>query len=252
MMKHQGDELCYFISDIHLASADEDSWKLFMKFAQEEACKAQHLYILGDLFEVWIGDDAPMGTLKPIVTQLRRLSAMGTQIYIMHGNRDFLLGEHFTHSIGARLLSEYTVINLFGEPTLLLHGDSLCIDDTAYQAFRAQVRQPQWQQQFLMQPIATRQAYAQQAREKSSEHKTHSVLEIMDVNLNEVKATMARDQVQQMIHGHTHRPAVHRLTIDSKKCVRYVLGDWSEETRIIRATSTQISLLRYSHLGFAE
>ncbi len=252
MIAHSGEQLCYFISDLHLASANDAAFELFVRFAQQEALKAQHLYILGDLFEAWIGDDAPTDSLQPILSRLRRLSDNGTQLYIMHGNRDFLLGDQFTKSIGAKLLPEYTVINLFGTSTLLLHGDSLCTDDAAYQEFRAQVRDANWQQEFLSQPLASRRAYAEQARGKSGEYKAQVEKDIMDVNDDDVTATMARYQVQQMIHGHTHRPAVHHSTVGSRTCVRYVLGDWSDNALIVRATHKQTALIQYSLSGFAE
>jgi UDP-2,3-diacylglucosamine hydrolase len=147
-------------------------------------------------------------------------------VYFMHGNRDFLLGQRYAARCGMRILPDPSVINLFGQPALLLHGDTLCTDDVAYQGFRAQVRDPAWQANFLRQPIDRRRAFAEQARAASRQHQATAASAIMDVNPGEVERVLRRFGVRRMIHGHTHRPAVHRVELDGAEAERIVLGDW--------------------------
>lgn len=230
-----------FISDLHLDPARPAITALFLDFLRGEARSAEALYILGDLFEAWIGDDTPSETADAVALELRALSDAGVPVLFMHGNRDFLLGADYARRAGMRLLPDPCVIDLYAEPTLLLHGDLLCTDDTAYQAFRAQTRDPAFQQQFLAQPLAARIAYAQQARAASQARQAEmkqgdraQFETVTDVAPDEVVASFARYGVARMIHGHTHRPAVHTLDANGRSCTRIVLGDWYEQGSVLR------------------
>lgn len=218
-----------FISDLHLHPSQPAITDLFIKFLGQAAQRAQALYILGDLFEAWLGDDDPSELGNAVTTALRSLSASGVPIYSLRGNRDFLLGEHFAAASGVQLLPDSVVIDLHGEPTLLLHGDTLCLDDHDYQKFRAQVRDPGWQAQILRLPIAQRQALAAQLREGSRAAGMHKSAEITDVNVPEVERVLRQQGLRRLIHGHTHRPAIHEWLLDGQLARRAVLGDWSEQ-----------------------
>ena len=215
-----------FIADIHLGSEHPEISKRFIEFLQQQAAAAEALYILGDLFEVWIGDDAVQPEHQPAITALKQLTDSGTAVYVMHGNRDFLLGKEFEAMSGCQLISEPLVIDLYGTPTLLLHGDVLCTDDSDYMQMRQQLRSPAWQQQFLAATEEQRLQVARQYRDESRSRTQTKSLEIMDVNCNAVIETMRSHGVTQLIHGHTHRPAVHELEIDGQAGKRIVLGDW--------------------------
>lgn len=222
-----------FISDLHLDPRRPAITRLFLDFLQaERGCGA--LYILGDLFEAWIGDDVTAGQ-EPVLEALAAFSRQ-TPLYFMHGNRDFLVGERFADVTGARLLPDPSLVDLFGQPTLLMHGDSLCVDDEEYQRFRRMVRDPAWQAEFLARPPAERIAYAQQARKVSSERNQGLAEYLMDVNPGEVESALRRHGVACLIHGHTHRPAVHSLDVDGRPCRRIVLGDWYEQGSVLRVT----------------
>lgn len=224
--------LVLFISDLHLDPARPAIVELFMGFLARRAPEAEALYILGDLFEAWIGDDA-VDAGHPVIAAMRALSDRGVPLYVMRGNRDFLLGEDFAAMTGATLLPDPTLIELHGEPTLLMHGDSLCIDDVEYQQFRAMVRDPDWQQAFLAKSVEERKAYAQQARTES-QGRNQSIDEyLMDVNQGAVDETMRRHGVRQLIHGHTHRPAIHEMTLDGSPARRIVLGDWYDQGSVL-------------------
>lgn len=230
-----------FISDLHLDPARPAITELFLAFLRGEAREADALYILGDLFEAWIGDDTPSPAADAVAVALREVADAGVPVYFMPGNRDFLVGEDYARRAGFRILPDPTVIDLYGEPVLLLHGDLLCTDDTAYQAFRAQTRDPAFIAQFLAQPLAARVAFAQQARAASqarqSELKQESNAQfetITDVAPAEVEAWFARYGVQRMIHGHTHRPAIHSLVVGELPRARIVLGDWYEQGSVLR------------------
>ncbi|MDR6671483.1 UDP-2,3-diacylglucosamine diphosphatase [Xanthomonas sp. 1678] len=238
-----------FISDLHLDPARPAITELFLEFLRGEARSADALYILGDLFEAWIGDDTPSAAADAVALELRAVSDAGVPVYFMHGNRDFLLGADYARRAGMRLLPDPCVIDLYGEPTLLLHGDLLCTDDTAYQAFRAQTRDPAFQQQFLAQPLAARIAYAQQARAASQARQAEmkqgdraQFETVTDVAPDEVVATFARYGVARMIHGHTHRPAVHTLEANGRSCTRIVLGDWYEQGSVLRVDAQDCRL----------
>lgn len=215
-----------FISDLHLHETRPQITRAFFHFLHTQATGAEQLYILGDFFDAWIGDDDDNALNAEVAAELKKLSDSGTQIFLMHGNRDFLLGEHFAAQAGAQLIAEGTVIDLYGCPTLLLHGDDLCTDDKDYIAFRQQVRSPQWQQQILAQPLAARRALAAQLREKSQAMNSLKAEDIMDVSPAEVIRVMENAAVTRLIHGHTHRPARHALKVNQKDAERMVLGDW--------------------------
>lgn len=223
-----------FISDLHLDPERPEITRLFLDFLAGEARRAEALYILGDLFEAWIGDDDDDPHHARVTAGLRALAEAGVPVRVMHGNRDFLLGADFAARSACRLLPEHELIELYGEPTLLLHGDTLCTDDTAYQQFRAQVRSPAWQQAFLAKPLAERRAFAAQARRESRLAQSRLDQAIMDVNPEAVKKVMREHGVRRLIHGHTHRPAVHEFELDGAPATRIVLGDWYEQGSVLR------------------
>lgn len=228
-----------FISDLHLDPERPAITELFGQFVRGEARHADALYILGDLFEAWVGDDDPSDTGAFVARELRALRDAGVPVYFVHGNRDFLLGSDFARRAGMTILPDPTVIVLHGRPALVMHGDTLCSDDVKYQAFRAQTRNPAWQAQFLSQPLAARLAFAQQARAASKAHQTGlqadgAMESITDVSPATVRDTLARFGVDTLIHGHTHRPAVHALDVDDTPCRRIVLGDWYEQGSVLR------------------
>ncbi|MDQ5908745.1 MAG: UDP-2,3-diacylglucosamine hydrolase [Pseudomonadota bacterium] len=223
------DQATLFISDLHLDPRRPAMTGLLLKFLEQPAREAEALYILGDLFEAWIGDDDDAEPGPTVAAALRTLTGVGVPVYFLHGNRDFLLGERFAAASGVQLLPESVVIELAGEPVLLLHGDTLCIDDREYQAFRAQVRHPAWQAQILALPLAQRRALAGQLRETSRQVAQQKATDIIDVNLAEVDRVMLAHGVQRLIHGHTHRPAIHDLRLEGQPAQRAVLGDWQEQ-----------------------
>lgn len=227
-----------FISDLHLCDQQPDITRSFIQFCHNQAREARALYILGDFFEYWLGDDALDKTAKTAQSALRSLSDDGIRLYFMAGNRDFLLGSEFANSCGMTLLSEPHIIELNDEPVLLVHGDAECTDDIPYQQIRKQFRDPNWQQQFLSLPIPKRIEFAQQAREASREHTQSSDHMIMDVNLQAIDALFEQHQVNTLIHGHTHRPAIHNH--DGKR--RIVLGDWHHQISYLRCDNTGLTL----------
>jgi UDP-2,3-diacylglucosamine hydrolase len=225
-----------FVSDLHLDAARPRITRLFLNFLNTEARGVQALYILGDFFEAWIGDDDPDPYHVEIMNAVRTLTASGVPVYFMHGNRDFLIGSEFARITGCTLLAESTVVNLYGTRTLLLHGDTLCTDDVEYQKFRRQVRDPGWQQAFLARPLAERRAFAYQARAASQTQSASKPDYLMDVNQSEVERVMREHGVTRLIHGHTHRPAVHRFAVNGQDLIRMVLGDWYEQSSVLIAT----------------
>ncbi len=236
-----------FISDLHLDPERPEITRLFGEFIDGEARGAEALYILGDLFEAWVGDDDPSDTGALVAERLAALSAGGVPVHFMHGNRDFLLGSDYARWAGMTLLEDPTVVELHGRRALLMHGDTLCTDDVAYQQFRAQTRNPAWQKQFLAQPLAARQAFAQQARAASQarqgELRDAGKMEtITDVATATVDAAFREHGVGLLIHGHTHRPAVHALDVDGRACTRVVLGDWYEQGSVLRVDADGMRL----------
>lgn len=215
-----------FTSDVHLNEADPEITALFKQFLSGVARGADALYILGDLFESWVGDDDDRPLVLDIQQALRDYTATGVPTYFMRGNRDFLIGEGFALRTGITLLEDPTIIDLNGMAVLLMHGDTLCTDDVAYQAFRRLTRDPEWQAQFLSQPLGARRAYAERARQESKKHTSTMVSQIMDVNVQAVLDAFEKSKAQRMIHGHTHRPAIHRHEADTFVCYRTVLTDW--------------------------
>ncbi|WP_417567014.1 UDP-2,3-diacylglucosamine diphosphatase [Marinobacter sp.] len=217
-----------FISDLHLEESRPDITEAFLAFLDEKAAGVEQLYILGDFFEAWIGDDERTPLQEQVAAALRTVNESGTKIFLMHGNRDFLIGEDFCNRAGATLLNDPSVIDLYGTPTLLMHGDSLCTADVEYQKFRANMRNPQWQQMILQRPLKDRQQMARQLREISMAKNQGKEEFIMDVTPGEVIREMEVHGVQRLIHGHTHRPAVHELTASGEPAKRIVLGDWDK------------------------
>ncbi|MBJ7573576.1 UDP-2,3-diacylglucosamine diphosphatase [Luteimonas sp. MC1828] len=236
-----------FVSDLHLDPARPDITRLFGAFLDGEARGADALYILGDLFEAWVGDDDPSETGAFVAERLAALAASGVPVHFMHGNRDFLLGAAYAQRAGMLLLDDPTVIDLHGRRALLMHGDTLCTDDIAYQQFRAQTRDPAWQAQFLAQPLAARLAFARQARAASQarqgELRDAGTMEtITDVAPEAVAAAFRGHGVDLLIHGHTHRPAVHGLDVEGRACSRVVLGDWYEQGSVLRVDADGMRL----------
>ena len=223
-----------FISDLHLDDRRPETTALLHQFLQDEAVNADALYILGDLFEFWLGDDVQSECSAEVAISLSRLTDKGVPCYFMHGNRDFLLQEDYAKLAGMTLLPEEHVADLYGEQVLLMHGDSLCTDDIPYQQFRALVRDPAWQQDFLSKTPQERLQVALQARDASTEHKGNVTMDIMDVNPGEVIAAFERHGVSRMIHGHTHRPATHDLEVNGQTVQRIVLGDWYTQSSVLR------------------
>ena len=223
-----------FISDLHLDAEHPETIRRFSTFMQRDARNASELYILGDLFEAWIGDDDDDARLQPIVAALREVTRSGVPCAVMHGNRDFLIGERFCASTGCRLLGDYERIEINGEPVLLTHGDLLCTDDTRYQALRGQLRSPAWQRDFLAKTVAERRKIATDLRQMSAVEIAAKSEYIMDVNQGTVERTMREFDVRLLLHGHTHRPAIHRFTLDGHPAQRIVLGAWYEQESFVR------------------
>lgn len=222
-----------FVSDLHLDAALPEIGDQFTDFLATVGGRFEALYILGDLFESWVGDDDPQPEKQRLADALSVIRGGGTPIYFMHGNRDFLLGRDYARAAGMQLLEDEVVVELGGRRVLLMHGDSLCTDDHEYQAFRATVRDPQWQRAFLSQPLAQRLALARAARDRSRARNANAPAAIMDVNQAAVEAAMRRYGVTELLHGHTHRPAVHEFELDGAPARRVVLGDWYDQGSIV-------------------
>ena len=223
-----------FISDLHLDDRRPETTAMLLDFLKNEAYNADALYILGDLFEFWLGDDVPSACSTAVATALSSLNDSGVPCFFIHGNRDFLLMEDYAASAGLSLLPEEHVVDLYGERVLLMHGDSLCTDDIPYQQFRALVRNPIWQKDFLSKTPQERLQIALQARDASAEHKDNVDMDIMDVNPGEVELAFTRHGVRRMIHGHTHRPDTHDLIVNGQEAQRIVLGDWYHQGSVLR------------------
>lgn len=220
-----------FISDLHLAGERPEANRQFFRFLDEEAARADALYVLGDLFEYWAGDDELQDAAgDPLAAQVaggfRRLVESGVPVHFMHGNRDFLAGAGFLGACGARFLEDPSVLRFGGEPVALLHGDTLCTDDKAYQAWRLKARSAEFRRDFLARPLAERHRLIGGMREESKQVTAATPAEIMDVNADAVRDAFRQLRVRRMIHGHTHRPARHELDVDGARCERWVLPDW--------------------------
>jgi UDP-2,3-diacylglucosamine hydrolase len=224
----------YFLSDLHLCDERPRISALFVDFLTGPALTAQAVYILGDLLEYWVGDDTLTRDSPSFVGALRALTDHAVPTYLMHGNRDFLLGARFAASTGCQLIEDPTVISLFGTPTLLMHGDTLCTDDVAYQNMRTQVHDPKWQQQVLAQTWEQRVALAQRYRSESQKQTRAKPEYITDVNQQAVENAMRTASVTRLIHGHTHRSAVHEFMLDGQPAQRIVLPDWYEHGGVLK------------------
>jgi UDP-2,3-diacylglucosamine hydrolase len=232
-----------FVSDVHLDVSAPEATAQFLAFLAAEAAAAQALYILGDLFEAWVGDDDADPDKERVCQALKALVCGGVPCFAMHGNRDFLLGAGFCERSGCQLLSDPVVAQIEGETVLLTHGDALCTDDHSYQELRSVVRDRAWQQRFLALPRARRELLADEARAGSRRHTTRTVPYIMDVNAAAVTAAFRAAGVRRMIHGHTHRPGVHRHEVDGAGAERLVLGAWHQQGSYIRCEAGSYQLI---------
>ncbi len=231
-----------FISDLHLHATRPRMIELFLWFLHEQAARAEALYILGDLYEAWIGDDLTEPDSDPVIAGLRALTDSGVHAAFLPGNRDFLAGARFAALTGCRLLEDPTRIDLYGCGTLLMHGDTLCTGDVEYQKFRKLVHDPAWQRQFLALSREERLRLAAQARAESKAHTGTQSEEIMDVEPDAVVEALERYGVEQLIHGHTHRPALHHLQVRGRPARRFVLGDWYESGSVLRCDADGCAL----------
>ena len=222
-----------FISDLHLHPSRPAIIECFLTFLKQQQGQAEALYILGDLFETWVGDDHPEPSYQPVKSALKAFSNAGTPAYLMHGNRDFLLSGQFTAETGCCLLPDPTRIDLYGTATLLMHGDSLCSDDKDYQRLRSRVRDPAWQQDILGLPLEQRLKMAQQARQLSAQSKQGKDETIMDANQDAIRRSVEKNQADLLIHGHTHRPGIHTFRHNGREITRIVLGDWYETGSVL-------------------
>ncbi|KLV09133.1 UDP-2,3-diacylglucosamine hydrolase [Photobacterium aquae] len=225
-----------FISDLHLSAERHDITACFLNFMANEASQADALYVLGDLFEMWVGDDDDSPFHQQIKTAFRTLTDSGVPCYFIHGNRDFLIGQQFARETGVELLAEHTVIDLYGTPALILHGDTLCTLDLDYQRYRKKVHNRFIQWLYFCLPLSYRQKIGDKLRSNSSNTNQTKSNTIMDVTPDEVVSQLRQHQVALMIHGHTHRPAVHELDMDGSPATRIVLGDWYEHGSVLVCT----------------
>jgi UDP-2,3-diacylglucosamine hydrolase len=223
-----------FISDLHLDASRPDIVEQFIEFIRTQAHDADALYILGDLFESWVGDDAPDPAQQGAIAAIKALTDSGVACFVMHGNRDFLLGGRFCRESGATLLPDPVIVTLYGERVLVMHGDALCTDDRAYQRLRGTVRDTQWQRQFLALSVTARRALAGAARAGSQAHTATLEYAIADVNADSVACALRGAGISTLLHGHTHRPRMHALTVDGRACTRIVLGDWYTQGSVLR------------------
>lgn len=231
-----------FVSDLHLDAARPHITDLFVQFVNDEAISSNALYILGDLFEAWIGDDVADAAGDRVATAIANLHTRNVPVFFIHGNRDFLLGDAWARRARVTLLADPSLVVIEGQPTLLMHGDTLCSDDIDYQAFRNQVHQPRWQREFLAQSHTERSAFATHARDESRRQTASKQGTIMDVNADAVAAAMRAHKVTRLIHGHTHRPAIHDLDIDGVAAQRIVLGDWYDQGSVLRLDAGGLEL----------
>ena len=218
-----------FISDLHLREEQPETLRAFDALLAGPAREVDKLYILGDLFEYWAGDDDDTPLARHVAKGLRALADGGVQVFFLAGNRDFLMAKQYAEQCGLTLLNEPTEIELDGHRVLLSHGDTLCTDDTAYQQYRQMVRNPAWQAGFLAKPLAERRAFIDQLRQRSRQETSTKSMQIMDVNASAVEALLREHGCPTLIHGHTHRPARHVHDVDGRECVRWVLSDWHDD-----------------------
>lgn len=234
-----------FIADLHLCTEEPAITAGFLRFLAGEARQADALYILGDLFEAWIGDDDPNPLHREMAAAIKALVESGVPCFFIHGNRDFLIGKRFARESGMTLLPQEKVLDLYGRRVLIMHGDTLCTDDAGYQAFRAKVHQPWLQTLFLALPLFIRKRVAVRMRAGSKAANSNKSLAIMDVNKHAVVAEMEKYRVQWLIHGHTHRPDVHALTVNGEPAFRVVLGAWHREGSMVKVTPDDVELIAF-------
>lgn len=225
-----------FISDLHLSPSHPEITACFLRFLKEDATKASALYVLGDLFESWIGDDDTTPLHTTVSNAFKTLSDTGVALYFIHGNRDFLVGKKFADASGMTILPQHSVIDLFGKPTLIMHGDTLCIQDQAYQRYRKKVHNPFIQWLFFRLPLSVRRRIGEKLRAGSAKSNQQKSYEIMDVDQDEVKRVMQECNVTQLVHGHTHRPAIHDISLGTDLAQRIVLGDWYTQGSVLVCT----------------
>ena len=236
-----------FVSDLHLDNTRPEVIKYFLNYLKSLNSDIESLYILGDFVEYWVGDDDPAEGLTDLFAEIRRRSKMH-DIYFMHGNRDFMMSEDFCKKLGMKLIPDPSIISLYGRKVLLMHGDTLCIDDHAYQDFRKLVRSDSWQKEVLKKSLEERIMLAKELRQKSLKETGTKKEIIMDVNENEVNKTFLKYNVNLIIHGHTHRPNIHTLNFDDHEYKRIVLGDWYNNSFILRYTKDKILIEKTSFL----
>ncbi|OEF17005.1 UDP-2,3-diacylglucosamine diphosphatase [Aliivibrio logei] len=235
-----------FISDLHLCPTRPEITTCFLDFMENEAVHAKELYVLGDLFEFWIGDDDNSSFSSLIKNAFTTLTNQGVHCFFIQGNRDFLLNKRFCKETGITLLADHTVIDVDGKKVLIMHGDTLCIDDVKYQEFRAKVHQPWLQWVFNRIPLFIRQRIVKNVQDKIKEKKQHKTLSIMDVTQSEVEKVMHEEGVNLLIHGHTHRPDTHFFTVNDNQMTRIVLGDWYTQGSILTYKDNTFTLLNKS------
>lgn len=235
----------YFIADLHLTENRPDITAAFFDFLDNKIINddVDALYILGDFFEVWVGDDYQTDLSKSVAARLSLVSKSGTEVFFIHGNRDFIMREGYAKSASMTLLPEQVVIDLYGTPTVILHGDEMCTQDVEYQKFRKKSRGWWWPKLMLAMPLWYRKKIARNAREKSKQSQAGKALEILDVTEDAVLAMFEKHQVANMIHGHTHRPNVHHYRVNNKTLTRTVLGDWYEQGSYLRVTPANQELI---------
>lgn len=223
-----------FVSDLHIDLAQPEIGQQFAEFLAGEARSAEALYILGDLFESWVGDDDPNPHYDEAKQRIRELVDSGVPVFFMHGNRDFMIGKRFARETGVELLDDPVVHSVHGEQVLLSHGDAYCTDDVEYQAVRRMTRDPQWQAMMLSRSLDERLAFAAKARAASKAQGGKLDEKISDVNDAAIRKLMQEHEVSVMLHGHTHRPAIHRFTNNDLPATRIVLGDWYDQGSVVR------------------
>ena len=223
-----------FISDLHLEAERPDIGEQFIRFLQTDATEAEALYILGDLFEAWVGDDDPNAHYAIIKLAIRKLADSGIPVYFMHGNRDFMIGKKFANETGVKILKDPYPVKMYGQKALLSHGDAMCTDDVQYQRVRSMTRDLDWQASMLAKPLKERLRIAVEARRQSLEQKLNLSMDIMDVNQDAVMRTINEHGVDVLLHGHTHRPDIHTVDLGNRKAKRIVLGDWYTQGSLVR------------------
>lgn len=235
----------YFIADLHLSESRPDISAAFYQFLDSHIVNqdVDALYILGDFFEVWVGDDYVTPLSTEVAARLKQVSESGTPVFFIHGNRDFIMRDKYAQQAGMKILDEQTVIDLYGTPTVILHGDEMCTQDIEYQKFRKKGRGWWWPRLMLALPLWYRRGVARKAREKSKMNQAGKTLEILDVTETAVLEVFAKHQVTNMIHGHTHRPNVHTYKVNDLTLTRTVLGDWYDQSSYLKVTPTEQTLI---------